>query len=320
MTKPVSSVIEWLLSGDIAVRYQTTRDLLDDNQPRLQNRITQEGWGRQYLECRNSDGTWGQAFYQPKWTSTHYTLLALKNLEIAPSTTGILDVVLRVADRNIAGDGGLGTSANLKKSDVCVNGMFLNYACYFQVPERSITSVIDFLLTEKLDDGGFNCMRNRSGAQHSSLHSTLSVLEGIFEYRRAGHTYRLDDLQKAVVSSQDFILQHRFFKSDRTGKIINPDFLKMPYPPRWRYNVLRALDFFRSAKVAYDPRMDAALSAITARRRSDGKWPRQAALPGKVHFVMEPPRGPSLWNTLLALRVLRAYPQEPAADPTSAHI
>jgi len=307
MTSDVDGLVDWLLAGDVAVRYQAMRDLLNDNQKPLQDRISQSGWGHQFLAKRNPDGTWGDAFYQPKWTCTHYTLLDLKALQMAPGTPGILDVILQIVGRNIAGDGGLGTTPGLKKSDVCVNGMLLNYACYFQIDEPPIRSIIDFLLNQWMEDGGFNCMRNRSGARHSSLHSTLSVLEGFLEYERAGHRYRLDEVREAVCASQSFILQHRLFKSDRTGNIIHADFLKMPYPVRWRYNVLRALDYFRGAGVAFDPRMADGLAAVLKAKRSDGRWPRMAALPGKVHFVMETPRGPSRWNTLLALRVMKAY-------------
>lgn len=307
LNKEDAPLVDWLLSGDVALQYQTMRDLLGKEQPRLQDRISSEGWGKQYLECRNPDGGWGDAFYKPKWTSTHYTLLELKRLQIGPTTDGLLDTIVDIAKRHISRDGGLGHTVGCKKSDVCINGMFLNYACYFGIPETSITSIVDFLLAEAMDDGGFNCMRNRSGAHHSSLHSTLSVLEGILEYQRAGHSYRLGELQKAAAKSQEFILQHRLFRSDHTGQVINPDFLKMPYPQHWRYNVLKALDYFRDASVPFDRRMKDGLDEIWSRQRPDGKWPRYAALPGKVHFVMEPPRGPSRWNTLLALRVVRAY-------------
>ena len=71
--------------------------------------------------------------------------------------------------------------------------------------------------------------------------------------------------------------------------------------------MLRALDHFQAAGIAFDLRMTAGLDVIAAKRGADGKWPRQAAIPGKVHFVMEPPRKPGRWNTLIALRVLRAY-------------
>lgn len=56
MAQELVPVVGWLLSGDIAVRYQATRDLLDNDQPRPQNRISREGWGKQYLDSRNPDG------------------------------------------------------------------------------------------------------------------------------------------------------------------------------------------------------------------------------------------------------------------------
>ena len=51
----------------------------------LQNKIAIEGWGAKYLSLQNKNGHWGKAFYQPKWTSTHYTLLDLRNLCISPT-------------------------------------------------------------------------------------------------------------------------------------------------------------------------------------------------------------------------------------------
>ena len=308
MKESQSPVIDWLLSGDVSVQYQTRRDLLGDARPNLQNRIAKEGWGHQFLACRNADGTWGEKFYFPKWTATHYTLLDLRNLQIAPATRGICGLIQRVIATHKAADGGLGHRPDSNTSDVCVNGMFLNYASYFGTPETDLSFCVDYLLTEVMMDGGFNCMRSRSGAHHSSMHSTLSVLEGILAYQKAGHSYRLDELNAAAASSRAFLLKHHLFKSDRTGRIIHSDFLKMPYPSRWRYNVLRALDYFRAAAVPFDPHMTAGLGAIEAKQRADGKWPRQAALPGKVHFVMEPARAPGRWNTLIALRVLNVYP------------
>ncbi|MEM9580867.1 MAG: hypothetical protein AAF891_09290 [Pseudomonadota bacterium] len=301
-------IIDWLLSGDAAIAYQTRRDLLGDDRPEVQARISREGWGRRFLDCRGPGGGWGAGFCTSGWTSTHYTLLALKRLQIAPETGDLSRIVERIAESHIAKDGGLGHIIGSRKSDVCINGLFLAYACYFGISGHLLTSIIDFMLGARLEDGGFNCKCNRSGARHSSLHSTLSFLEGSLEYKRAGHCYRLDELQQAIATSQQFILQHRLFRSDRTGKLINPDFLKMPYPHHWRYNVLKALDYFRAACVPYDPRMADGIKQIAARQRPDGTWPRDAALPGKVHFVMEPPRGPSRWNTLCALRIAKAYP------------
>ena len=82
-------IIEWLIDGDVSIQYQVHRDLLDIEMPELMNRIGKEGWGARFLSCRNTNGHWGRGFYQPKWTSTHYTLLDLKNLCISPECEDI---------------------------------------------------------------------------------------------------------------------------------------------------------------------------------------------------------------------------------------
>ena len=303
-------ITEWLLEGDVSIQFQTHRDLLDCGRPDLQRRIAAEGWGARFLECRNTDGSWGRGFYQPKWTSSHYTLLDLKTLAVSPDNPLIRESIHRIANSQKGPDGGINPSSTIKESDVCINGMFLNYACFFCEPQEQLESVVDCVIDQLMDDGGFNCQKNRNGARHSSLHSTLSVLEGILEYSRNGYRYRFKELEKAASASREFILQHRFYKSDKTGGIIRKDLLRLSFPPRWKYNILRALDYFRLADAPWDDRMGDAMDVLIAKRRPDGRWPLQAAHPGQIHFSMERPRGPSRWNTLTALRVLRAYGAE----------
>ena len=78
-----SHLIDWLLEGDVSIQYQVHRDLLAAEKPHLRDRIASEGWGAQFLSYRKKEGHWGQRFYQPKWISTHYTMLDLKNLAIS---------------------------------------------------------------------------------------------------------------------------------------------------------------------------------------------------------------------------------------------
>jgi hypothetical protein len=215
--------------------------------------------------------------------------------------------VVKILTEEKKADGGIGPGRSIAVSDVCVNGMFLNYASYFGAPEAGLRSIVDFILSQHMADGGFNCQSNRAGARHSSMHSTLSVLEGIAEYERNGYRHRLADLQLAALAAREFLLQHRLFESDRTGAIIRDDFLRLSFPPRWKYNILRALDHFRAVQVPWDDRMADAIEVIVSKRRPDGRWSLAAAHPGAVHFTMERAGGPSRWNTLLALRVLRVW-------------
>ncbi|WP_316354283.1 hypothetical protein [Devosia sp.] len=310
------AVMDWLLAGDVAIEFQARRDLLDDADQRLQARITNEGWGRRFLAARNADGSWGERFYQPKWISSHYTLLDLRTLEIDPRNAQIQQSIAKIISEEKRPDGGIGPARSIPASDVCVNGMFLNYATYFQTSETDLQSIVDFILAQRMDDGGFNCLRNTSGAQHSSLHSSLSVAEGIQQYAASGYAYRLPELIEAADSARDFMLRHRLFRSQRTGVIISPQMLRFPFPPRWKFNILRALDHFRSAGQPWDSRMSDALTIVASKQRPDGRWLLAAAHPGQVHFQMEQVGQPSRWNTLLALRVLRRFGSRMAATQT----
>ncbi len=301
-------IIEWLLKGDVSIQYQVYRDLLGTDRNDLQGRIAYEGWGKQFLSKRKQNGNWGDRFYQPKWISTHYTLLDLRNLNMSPNHKLVKESIEQVLNTSKAEDGGiqLGPSTS-QRSDVCVNGMFLNYASYFNTSEKELQSIVDSLLNELMPDSGFNCRTTRSGAKHSSLHSTISVLEGLYEFKISGYKYRMNDISKAIKSAEEFILIHRFFLSDRTGAIINKDFLKFSYPSRWRYDILRALDYFQNTQSRWDERMNEAIAAILKKRNKDGTWNMQAAHPGELHFVMEKAGKPSRWNTLRAMRVLKHF-------------
>lgn len=301
-------IIDWLLKGDISIQYQVYRDLLGVDKKDLQVRIPKEGWARKILSKRNSNGHWGDRFYQPKWISTHYTLLDLRNLYLPRNNEIVQETIETVLQNGQSEDGGipLGPST-AEHSDVCVNGMFLNYASYFNTPEKKLKSIVDSILDEIMPDGGFNCRTTRSGAKHSSLHTTLSVLEGFTEFQKAGHTYQIDSIQSANASAIEFILLHQLFLSDRTGKIINKDFLKLTYPGRWKYDILRALDYFQYAGIKWDNRMEAAINILNKKRNKEGTWNLQAAHPGQVHFKMEEAGKPSRWNTLRVLRLLRHF-------------
>jgi hypothetical protein len=314
-----NNLISWLLDSDVSIQYQVHRDLLDTNRPDLKERIGKEGWGTRFLSCRGKNGHWGLGFYQPKWTSSHYTLLDLKNLEIPNEQADIKYTINKIIREDTGPDGGINPARSLSKSDVCINGMFLNYATYFGTGEAGLRSIVDFILSQQLPDGGFNCQFNRKGARHSSLHSTLSVIEGFREYAQQGYTYRLKEIRCAELESQQFILRHHVFRSHRTGAIIDKRMLMLSFPSRWRYDILRALDYFRVAGSEYDPRMNDALNIVLKKRKADGKWPLQCRHSGQSHFEMETPGQAGRWNTLRALRVLKYFGMghDQAAFPTA---
>lgn len=305
----MDEIFEWLLEGDISIQYQTRKYLMEEPLKRLdplRRRISEEGWGAKFLSKRNPSGHWSRDFYQIKWVNSHYTLLDLRYLEIEP-VQPIIETLNIIIDNCKAADGSINESHTLKSGDICINGMFLNYASFFGIPEYKLESVVDFLINHQMSDGGFNCMSTRSGAVHSSMHTTISVLEGIWEFMKGGYTYRLEELESIKKESEEFILCHKLFKSDKTDEVIDKRWIMLSFPSRCRYDILRALLYLVDSGHPYDPRMEDAIHIIVSKRRKTGRWPVQAKHTGEVHFDMEPTGEDSRWNTLRALRVLNEY-------------
>jgi hypothetical protein len=305
-----SDVLDWLLAGDVAAAYLATRDLLGRDDADLQARIATEGVGAALLAARGPNGHWGRGFYQPKWTSSHYTLLHLKEIGLSPAHPAARETVQLILATEKRGDGGLGPAGPPTPSDACVNGMALGYSSWFGAPEDRLRSVVDFLLAERVADGGFNCRHNRPRAHvtHSSMHTTVCVLEGLTTYLRSSRRYRRAELEEAAASSAEFLLRHRMLRSERTGQVISPEFTRLHFPARWHYDILRGLDSLAAAGAPRDERMDEALALVRRRRRPDGRWSANRSYPGLTHVPAERAGEPSPWLTVIAERVLLAYP------------
>jgi len=80
----MSKIINWLLDGDVSIQYLTEKYLQytkSDVLRHLRKRFALEGLGKQFLDARNPSGPWGRGFYQPKWVSSHYTLIDLRYIK-----------------------------------------------------------------------------------------------------------------------------------------------------------------------------------------------------------------------------------------------
>jgi hypothetical protein len=166
--------LEWLLSGDVAIQYQTQRDLLgmpEDRLDVLRGRIASEGWGKSFLDRRKDNCQWGRGFYMPKWTSTHYTLMDLMGLGLPRDNPLVSDSLKKYVEGCLYHDGGINVAKTVKYSDVCLTGMVLSLGAYFFADEEKLKTMVDYLLSVVMDDGGWNC-NHLSGAKHSSMHST----------------------------------------------------------------------------------------------------------------------------------------------------
>jgi hypothetical protein len=54
-----------------------------------------------------------------------------------------------------------------------------------------------------------------------------------------------------------------------TGEVIDPAWLEFSFPTRWHYDVLRALEYFRSAGGPPDPRVAEAVELLVSKQQPD---------------------------------------------------
>jgi hypothetical protein len=305
-------VLDWLLDADPAISWQAMRDLTDAPSAAIaamRARVPQEGIGAAILRCQDADGAWRHPG-RPDWLPTLFSLLLLRATGADPTDFAVRSTLSRsetnlrwsdVESWNVRGPEFGGNPFFAGEEEPCINGGVLAMGSYFGHPAESLARR---LLSEQLPDGGWNCEAPKS--QRSSFHTTICVLEGLLEYERAAGS--APEITSARRRGEEYLLTRALFRRHSTGEVANQEFLELAFPPRYHYDVLRALDYFRATGASPDPRLVEAVTLLQNRCQPDGRWLLDRAYDESLPMPVGETAGePSRWNTLRALRVLRWY-------------
>jgi hypothetical protein len=97
-------------------------------------------------------------------------------------------------------------------------------------------------------------------------------------------------------------------ENPHSSAVFDRRWMRFSFPTTWHYDVLRGLDYLRSAKSEPDERAAEAVELVAKRRHQNGRWPLDNLHPDPVRFDMEGAKGTaSRWITLRALRMLGWY-------------
>ena len=309
-----NSVIEWLLDADPSIRWQVMRDLTDAPAELVaaeRARVSHEGWGERLLTQQRPDGQWGDGISTPFWWSNMYTLVFLRDLGIDPASASTQRAIDLVRSKVTWGPG-FGDSPFFEgEVEPCINGRVIALGAYFGVRSDRL---VDRLLGEQLADGGWNCEAER-GSVRSSFHTTICVLEGLLAFEQAFGA--MSALSDARVRAQEYLLERRLLRKLSTGDIIDPAWTQLAFPTLWHYDVLRGLDYLRSAGAQPDSRVEEAVAIVRERRGQDGRWILDVRHRNTLHEKIAGNVGEeNRWITLRAMRVLRWHDSAAEADAT----
>jgi hypothetical protein len=297
--------IAWLLDADPAISWQVMRDLTSPSSATIaaeRARVPREGVGAEILAHQGLDGPWHRTG-APDWLPTLFTMLLLRATGVDRTEPAVESAVARL-------EAGFQWDEEFRDKpfksffegevEPCINGGTLALGAYFGRPMESLAHR---LVGEQLEDGGWNCEAPTSS--RSSFHTTICVLEGLLEYERAVGSA---EVAAARQRGEEYLLERGLFRRRSTGEVANPAFLELAFPPRYHYDILRALDYFRDSGRPPDARVSDAVRIIESRRQADGRWLLDRAYDEALGFPFNESTGePSRWNTLRALRVLRWY-------------
>jgi hypothetical protein len=292
MTPGTDKVSRWLLDGDPTIRWQALRDVVGAAEhlvERERQGVAREGWGARLLARQDREGTWAGGLssdgglYHPKWISTTYTMLLLRDFGLPATNRQARKACALLLDHGLQRDGGI--NYGWTPSETCVTGMVLSILSSFAYDDDRLDTVADHLLGQQMPDGGWNCQR-RFGATHASVHTTISVLEGLRHYE-LHRRRKVGVVRAAQRRGREFLLVHRLFRSHRTGAVIKPIFLRFSFPPRWHYDILRR-------SITSRPRARPAIRASP--RRLTSSEPRGATMAAGRFKTASRARLTSSWN------------------------
>jgi len=310
-------VISWLMdSVEPSMTYLVSRDLLRPrpsapNLERLRALVSTRGWAARIL-ARQREKTWWatkMTCYWPKFRSTIWQLQVLADFGLERKDERIANAVELFLDLHVARDGGYHPYSRLEprhygpRGHLCTTGNMVRSLIRFgYLRDERVQTAIDWLVDHQLPDGGWDCFWRR--------HGTLDAWEAMSAFAEIPSRRRTPKIREAIRRGAEFFLRRRLLHEGPPAR----EWRKLHYPWHYFYDVLVGLDFMVRLGYGNDPRIHEALSLLTSKRRSDGKWVLEGIHGTRrtnkrftplAPLRIETPSRPSKMITFLAMRILK---------------
>jgi len=303
----VDNAEDWLLTHESpAIRYGALRDLegasvSDSNASRVQSEIAEWAPVASLLAKQNPRGYWAfpEDCYWPKWSSTVWNLILLGEVGIIPNHPSVVAGCEFLLDTAMSQDKSWPPKNQSDPEsyrllwEPCVTGNMARTLTVFGYGRDSrVRSMFEFLVETQLPDGGWNCEFGEWGVKinHSSF---MSTIEPLWAFSALDRSLWPQGSEEVVERAAEFMLKHRLYKSDRTGKVIDEEWTRVHFPLFYFYDILHGLRVLADLGYGGDERVSDALQLIKQKQLADGTWPMESTYVNALrwNYVKDPATG-----------------------------
>lgn len=268
--------------------------------------IPRHGWAADILRKQDPRGFWvsRKTLYRPKYVATNWRLLALAELGLTVRHPKVRRAVNLMLEDFGGSDGPFHRRGG--EPHFCFVGNTARMMILFGLGEdQRVTSSLDWLADQQLDDGGWDCFGRSKG--------TLDCWEALAAYAAIGRRRWTRKWKRAVDRGAEFYLERKLL---REGRHRYAPWERLHSPVHYYYDVLVGLETLVRLSYRDDPRTKPARDLLKRKMRLDGRWTTEAVHPdlapganygrdpGVRRFVLERLHTPSKWITLRVLGAL----------------
>ncbi len=301
-----SDFTNWLLESEIpTIRYLTLRDLLerdeDDRELQAARRaVMTEGPVPIILEKQTKTGQWAdeQSYYTPKYTSSHWSLMLLAELEadghdsrFRQGADWMLNQINEEVKQNMT------TSRFVLE---CLWGNVLRYAahCGYAGDER-VTSLSHYLAVS-LDAGGCQCPNN------NGLPCAWGAVRALWGLAALPTEVRSADVEAAIQKTLVFVLeQYQLVEANYpTPGNIHSLWFNLNFPLFYQVDILFVLRIARELNALQHPGARPALNWLAAQRKANGRWRGTSPYRSRTWREMGNVEETNRWVSLQAATIL----------------